>query len=46
MRSIILTVAMFAGALLATSTLAGMLENWAQAKPHYETVGGTAVARN
>jgi len=46
MRSIILTVAMLLGALIITSTLAGMLQDRAQARQHYDTVGDSAVARN
>ncbi len=46
MRHIILTALMLAGALIATSTTASVLERMATHKTHYDTIGGKAVARD
>ena len=43
MRHVILGALMIAGALIATSTAAGVLERWAAYQTHYETIGGSVI---
>jgi hypothetical protein len=45
MRSIIITVLMIVGSLIAIQTTAAVLEDHARRTVHYETVGDVAVAR-
>lgn len=45
MRHVILAALMLAGALIATSTTASVLQRMATHTTHYDTVGDTAVAR-
>jgi hypothetical protein len=46
MRSILLTVLMLVGSLIAIQTTAAVLEDHARRTVHYDTVGDATVARN